>query len=145
LFTGTLFKDLYAAVERAETRAGAGSEKNPEKSREKSSDASAEKRFEARVEEWTEQAAAIGSGENLSDASAHTENPGVEPGICSEAEKLAQALRLGAADWNLALLLIVHAQLIRTLEPGNDFANSVDVHQVGAVSPPEQSRIQTGE
>jgi hypothetical protein len=141
LFTGTLLKDLYAAVERAEARAEDKSEKVPEKS----SDAGAEKSFEARVEEWTEQAAAIRSGKSLSHAFTHTENPAVEPSCCSEAEKLAQALGLGTADWNLALLLIVHAQLIRTLEPGNNFANSIDVHQVGAVSPPEQSRIQTGE
>jgi len=63
----------------------------------------------------------------------------------SETEKLPQPLGLSAADWNLALLLVIHAQLIRTLEPGHDFTNSIDVHQVGAVSAPEQGLIQTGE
>jgi hypothetical protein len=35
------------------------------------------------------------------------------------------------------LLLVVHAQLVRTLEPGDNFADTVDVHQVGPMSPPE--------
>jgi hypothetical protein len=59
----------------------------------------------------------------------------------SEPEKFAQSLRLSPADWYLGLLLIVHAQLVRALEPRNDFANPVDVHQVGAVRPPEKIRI----
>ncbi len=58
-------------------------------------------------------------------------------------EQLAQSLCLRPADWNLALLFIVHAQLIRALEPGHDFADAIDVHQVGTVRPPEQSRVKT--
>ena len=59
----------------------------------------------------------------------------------SESEQLAQALGLGPADRNLALLLVVHAQLVGTLEPGNDFANAVDVDQIGAMGPPEKIRV----
>jgi hypothetical protein len=59
----------------------------------------------------------------------------------SESEQFPQPLGLSPADWNLALLLVVHTQLIRALEPGNDFADAVDVHQVGAVRPPEKIRV----
>jgi hypothetical protein len=59
----------------------------------------------------------------------------------SESEQFPQALRLSPADWNLGLLLVVHAQLVGALEPGNDFANAVDVHQVGAVRPPKKIRV----
>jgi hypothetical protein len=62
----------------------------------------------------------------------------------SEPKKLAQPLGLSPADWNLALLLIVHAQLIRTLKPGHNFADTIDVHQVRAVSAPEQAGVQAG-
>jgi hypothetical protein len=55
----------------------------------------------------------------------------------SQAEQFPQPLCLSAADWNLALLLIIHAQLVGTFKPGHDFANTVNVHQVGAVSAPE--------
>ena len=63
----------------------------------------------------------------------------------SETEQFTQSLGLRPADWNLALLFVIHAQLVRTLEPGHDLANAVDIHQVGAVSPPEQTRIQAGQ
>jgi hypothetical protein len=63
----------------------------------------------------------------------------------SESEQFAQPLCLRPADWNLALFLIVHAQLVRTLEPGHDFANTIDIHQVRSMSPPEQPGIQTAE
>jgi hypothetical protein len=59
----------------------------------------------------------------------------------SEPEKFPQPLGLSPADWNLGLLLVVHAQLVRALEPGNDFANTVDIHQVGAVRPPKKIRV----
>src|ERR1700688_998430 len=59
-----------------------------------------------------------------------------------EPEQFAQPLCLSTADWNLALLLIIHAQLIRTLEPRHDLTYSVDVHQVRAVSSPEHSGIE---
>jgi hypothetical protein len=55
----------------------------------------------------------------------------------SEAEKFPQALGLCAADGNLGLLLVVHPKLVGTLEPGDDLADAVDIHQVGAVSAPE--------
>ena len=56
----------------------------------------------------------------------------------SQPEKLAEPLGLSAADRDLGLLLIVHAQLVGALEPGNHLADSVDVHDVGAVSAPEE-------
>lgn len=59
----------------------------------------------------------------------------------SESEQFPQSLRLSPADRYLGLLFIVHAQLVRALEPGNDFADSVDVHQVGPVSPPKKIRV----
>jgi hypothetical protein len=58
-----------------------------------------------------------------------------------KSEEFPQSLGLRTADWNLALLLIIHAQLVRTLEPGHNLANAVDIHQVGAVGAPEQSGI----
>ena len=56
----------------------------------------------------------------------------------SESEQLPQALRLSPADWNLCLLLVVHAQLVRALEPRHYFTDAVDVHQVRPVRPPEK-------
>lgn len=63
----------------------------------------------------------------------------------SEPKQFPQALCLGPADWNLALLFIIHAQLVRALEPRDDFPNSVHVHQIGAMSPPKQSLVQAAE
>ena len=54
-----------------------------------------------------------------------------------EPEQFAQTLSLRAADGNLGLFLIVHPELVGTLEPRNDFADAVDVHEVGAMSAPE--------
>jgi hypothetical protein len=54
-----------------------------------------------------------------------------------ESEQFTQALGLGAADGNLGLFLIVHPQLVGTFEPGDDFADAVDVHEVGAMSAPK--------
>jgi hypothetical protein len=75
LFTGTLIKDLYAAVEKAEARAGAGSDK--------SSEVRSQEGFEARAEEGTEQAAteqaaASRSGKSLNHERAQAENPSAE-------------------------------------------------------------------
>ena len=69
------------------------------------------------------------------------------PNLCqcadqnSESEQLPQSFGLSPADWNLSLLLVVHAQLVRALEPRNDFPDSVGIHQVGAVRPPKQIRV----
>ena len=62
-------------------------------------------------------------------------------GYSSESEQLPQPFGLSPADWNLGLLLVVHAQLVRALEPRNDFSDSVGIHQVGAVRPPKQIRV----
>src|ERR1700693_2231271 len=59
----------------------------------------------------------------------------------SKSEQFPQSLGLSPADRNLGLLLVVHAQLVGAFEPGNDFADAVDVHQVGAVGPPKKIRV----
>src|SRR4029077_9016798 len=59
-----------------------------------------------------------------------------------EAEEFAQSFSLGPAHRNFCLLLVVHSQLIGTLEPGDDFLDAVDVHQVGAVGAPEKIGIE---
>ena len=115
-YTGTLIKDLVASVERAEQTAASRSGKSLS--------------FQAGEEIKT------GTARRTNHSSASRN---------SETEELPQTLGLSAADGNLALLLIVHAQLVRTLEPGYDFANSINVHQVRAVGAPEQSRIQARE
>lgn len=58
-----------------------------------------------------------------------------------EPEQLPQPFGLSPADWNLGLLLVIHAQLVRALEPRDDFSNAVGIHQVGAVRPPKQVRV----
>ena len=65
----------------------------------------------------------------LSEATDHAGN--------SNSKQFPQAPGLSSADGNLGLLLVVHAQLVGTLEPGDDLADSVDVHQVGPVRAPE--------
>jgi hypothetical protein len=59
----------------------------------------------------------------------------------SKAEQLPQAFGLGPADRNLGLLFVIHTQLVRTLEPGDNFTDAVDVHQVGAVRAPKKIRV----
>jgi CRP/FNR family transcriptional regulator len=56
----------------------------------------------------------------------------------SKPEQFPQPFRLSPAHGYLGLLLVVHAQLVGTLEPGNHFANAVDIHQVGTVRAPEK-------
>ena len=76
-----------------------------------------------------------------------TQSAEPQPNVChctnesSESEQFPQSLRLSPADWNLSLLLVVHAQLVRALEPRDDFADAVDVYQVGAVRPPKKIRV----
>jgi len=83
-------------------------------------------------------------------AALHFDTPRVEPGnnnfsYCKQerlqSEEFPQALRLSTADGNLGLFLVVHPQLVRAFEPGNDFANAVDIDQVGTVSAPEKIRV----
>jgi len=59
----------------------------------------------------------------------------------SEPEQFPQPLGLSPANRNLGLLLVVHAQLIGAFEPGNDFADAIDIHQVGAMRPPKKIRV----
>jgi hypothetical protein len=55
----------------------------------------------------------------------------------SETEQFSQTSGLSAADGNLGLLLVVHPQLVGTLEPGHNLTDAVDVHEVGSVSAPK--------
>lgn len=45
-------------------------------------------------------------------------------------KQFAQALGLSAADRHFGLFLVVHAELVRALEPRHNFADAVDVHEV---------------
>jgi hypothetical protein len=62
----------------------------------------------------------------------------VSASVPSQSEKLAEPFGLSAADRDLGLLLVVHAQLVGALEPGNHLADAVDVHDIGTVSAPEE-------
>src|SRR6202451_4828857 len=53
-------------------------------------------------------------------------------------KEFPQALGLSAADRDLSLFLIVQAQLVRALEPGNDFFDPVNVYQVRSMGAPKQ-------
>ena len=55
----------------------------------------------------------------------------------SKPKQFSESLGLSAADRNLGLLLVVHPQLVRTFEPGHNFADTVDVHEVGSVGAPK--------
>ena len=61
---------------------------------------------------------------------AHAEEQAESGVAASQSEEFAKALCLGAADGNLGLLLVVHPQLIRTLEPGYDFPDAINVHEI---------------
>src|SRR6266699_4837830 len=56
-------------------------------------------------------------------------------------QQLPQPSRLGAADGDFGLLAVVHLQLVRALEPGDDFLDAVDVDEIRAVDAPEDVRI----
>lgn len=118
LYKGTLIQDIVALVERVQ---------NPTPSRKANGDALLSR-----------------SCQSQGFPQSHARSFSAHIAI-SEAEQFPQALRLSPADWNLALLLIIHAQLIRAFEPRDDFANSIDIHQIGTVRPPEQARVQAGQ
>ena len=76
--------------------------------------------------------------------------PRVEPGnnnfcYCKreglQSEEFPQTLSLSPADGDLSLFLVVHPQLVRAFEPGNDFTNAVDIDEIGTVSAPEKIRV----
>ncbi len=50
-------------------------------------------------------------------------------------EQLAQTARLRAADGNLGLLFVVHAQLVAGLKPRHNLADVVDVDHEAAMVP----------
>ena len=85
----------------------------------------------------------VGFGHRSRRAQANPSKDAIKPDMCDckrkalEAEQLAQAPGLSAADGDLGLFLVVHPQLVRALEPRNDFADTVDIHQIRPVSPPE--------
>jgi hypothetical protein len=80
-------------------------------------------------------------------AESHSHSVELHSKIChctpenSQPEQFSQPLGLSPADWNLSLLLVIHAQLVRALEPRNNFTDAVDIYQVGAVRPPEKIRV----
>jgi hypothetical protein len=113
LYTGTLIRDLFASVERAEQAVAARSRQGVT-AQSMGAENSEATNTEAR---------------NLANRSPRAAT--LEP------KQFAEPLCLRPADWNLALLLIVHAQLVGTLEPGDDFANAIDVYEVRPVSAPE--------
>lgn len=118
LYTGTLIRDLFTLVEKVQTVAALG---------------------EGKVEAATSRTL---QPQTSPQPFARSLNPQIP---ISKAEQFPQPLCLRPADWNLALLLIIHAQLVRTLEPGYDLANPIYVHQIGTVGSPEQPRVQAGE
>ena len=60
----------------------------------------------------------------------------------SQPEKFSEAFGLSAADGNFGLFLIVHAQLVGTLEPGDDFLDAINIHQVRTMGAPEEVGVQ---
>ena len=54
-----------------------------------------------------------------------------------EVEELPKAFGLGAAYGDFGLLAIVHAELVAGFEPGDYFADVLDVDDEGAVGSPE--------
>jgi hypothetical protein len=74
-------------------------------------------------------AARVGEPRNIGSTPQSESAFGVEDsGARLESEELAQPFGLSAADRDLSLLLVVHSQLVRALEPGHDFPDTVDVH-----------------
>src|SRR5579872_365947 len=63
----------------------------------------------------------------------------------SESEEFPQALGLSAAHRDLGLFLVVHAQLVRALEPGHNLTDAINVDQVGAVGAPKDIRVEAVE
>src|SRR5580658_869525 len=113
MYSGTLINDLFAAVERAHPERTHSEQAHPELA--------------------------------LADLRVPRAEPQADTCHCahtsSEPEQLPQPPGLSPADRNLCLFLVVHAQLVRALEPRNDFADAIDVHQVGAVGSPKKIRI----
>ena len=52
-------------------------------------------------------------------------------------KKFAQPLGLRPAHGNFTLLLVVHAQLVAALEPGNHFLDAIDIDDKSTVRAPE--------
>ena len=73
------------------------------------------------------------------------ENKDFEPKIAesaaadqsSEPKQFSQALSLSAAHGNLGLLFVIHSKLVGTLEPRDNFPDSIDVHEIRPVRTPE--------
>ena len=69
-----------------------------------------------------------GFGHRSERAQASSSKDATKPDMCDckkkalEAEQFTQTSGLSPADGDLGLLLVVHPQLVRTLEPWDDFA-----------------------
>jgi hypothetical protein len=62
----------------------------------------------------------------------------------SEFEEFAEAFGLLAGDGDFGLLFVVHLNHEAGFEPGNDFLDVMDIHQVGAVGAPEGIGVEGG-
>lgn len=49
---------------------------------------------------------------------------------------------MGAADGDLGLLFVVHAELVTGFEPGDDFADVVEVDDEAAMGAPEEGGVE---
>ena len=61
-----------------------------------------------------------------------------------EAEEGAEAFGLDAGDGDFGALFVVHAELEARFEPGDHFADAVDVHEPRAVDAPELFGVEAG-
>ena len=60
-----------------------------------------------------------------------------------QSEQFAQPFGLGAAYGDFGLFLVIHSKLIGAFEPGNNFLDAIDIHQIGAMRSPKKIGIQT--
>src|SRR5690606_23650147 len=57
-------------------------------------------------------------------------------------QQASQPFRLYAAYRYYGLRFVVHPKLVARFEPGNHFADTVDIHQIRAMHPPEKVGVE---
>jgi hypothetical protein len=62
-----------------------------------------------------------------------------------QSEQFAQPFGLGAAYGDFGLFLVIHSKLVGAFEPGNNFLDAVDIHEIAPVRTPEKIRIEAVE
>jgi len=67
----------------------------------------------------------------------------LEPGL--QIEEFAEAFGLLAGDGDFGIFLVVHFEHEAGFEPGDDFLDVVDVHEIGAMRAPEGIGIEGGQ